>query len=260
MASDNHAHYSKIGFAVLLGIAAIVATLIWLGGAGGEDEPVLVETYYEKSITGLSVGSSVNFRGVPIGKVTLIDFIGNHYSGLMDGENTRIYIQMSLNRMAFHGVEMHGISPETAIQRLIKLGLRATLSASGITGLSHIEFDIYPDAPPPQEITWTPRSAYIPSKMSLLENFSSAATRVMSQINTMDFAGVGSNITTTTENLAESVRSARMLLDGNSAEIGHILNNVSEATDSIKELSADLRRNPSALIRERRVERLDETR
>ena len=260
MASDNHAHYSKIGFAVMLGIVAIIATLIWLGGAGGDDKPVLVETYYEKSITGLSVGSAVNFRGVPIGKVTLIDFIGNHYSGLMDGENTRIYIQMSLNRMAFHGVELHGISPEAALQRLIKLGLRATLSASGITGLSHIEFDIYPDAPPPPEITWTPRSAYIPSRMSLLENFSSAATRVMSQINTMDFAGVWSNITTTTEYLSESVRSARMILDESRSEIRQMLNSASETVDNIKELSADLKRNPSAIIRERRVEPLEETR
>ena len=234
MASDNHAHYSKIGFAVLLAAAAIVTTLVWLGGLGEGEDPVYAETYYEKSISGLSVGSAVNFRGVTVGKVAAIDFVGNHYE-VIGKENSRIYIKISM-------------------------GLRATVTASGITGLSRIECDLFPDAPPPPQISWTPRVPYIPPKMSLLEDFSSAATRVMNQINTMDFAGVWSNITATTEHLSESVRSVRTLLDENRGEIGRILDSTSEAVDSIKELSADLRRNPSALIRERRVEPLEETR
>ena len=259
MASDNHAHYSKIGFAVLLGAAATVATLIWLGGLGEGEDPVYAETYYEKSISGLSVGSPVNFRGVTIGKVAVIDFVGNHYE-VMGRENSRIYIRMALDRRLFLGGKDEGYTAESLIEKLVGLGLRATVTASGITGLSRVECDLFPDAPQPPDISWTPRVPYIPPKMSLLEDFSSAATRVMNQINAMDFVGVWSNITTTTEHLAESVRSARMLLDGNRSEIAHILNSVSETADSIKELSADLRRNPSALIRERRVERLDETR
>ncbi|MBQ6915855.1 MAG: MCE family protein [Kiritimatiellae bacterium] len=260
MASDNHAHYSKIGFAVLLGTAAVVATLIWLGGVRGDDEPVFVETCYDRPVTGLSVGSTVNFRGVPVGKVALIDFIGNHYEGMKAGENTRIYIKMALSRKSFRGVECHGFTPEAALKRLVDSGLRATVTASGITGLSHVEFNIFPDAPPPSKLDWMPHCTYVPPKMSLLEDFSSSATRVMNQINTMDFAGVWSNISATVEHVKESTRQARLMMDERRVEIGRIIDSVGETVDSLKEVAAELKRNPSMLIRDRRAEPLEETR
>ena len=260
MASDNHAHYSKIGFAVLIATAATVATLIWLGGLGEGDDPLYAETYYERSVSGLSVGSPVNFRGVTIGKVADLGFVGNHYD-VVGKDNSRIYIKLAIDRKALGMAEDEGYDPEALLAKLVDVvGLRATVTASGITGLSRIECDYFPDAPPPQKISWTPRSVYIPPKMSLLEDFSSTATRVMNQISAMDFAGVWSNVSMTVDHVSESVRSARMLLDENRTEIRQILNDASEAVDSIKELSADLSRNPSAIIRERRVERLDETR
>lgn len=259
MASDNHAHYSKIGLAVLLGTAAIIATLVWLGGAGSGEEPVFAETYYEKSISGLSVGSIVNFRGVPIGKVALIDFVGNHYE-VKGRENSRIYIRMALDRRKFRRMEDGCRKPEEIIRRLVVAGLRATVTASGITGISHVECDMYPESASPPELSWTPLVPYIPPKVSLLEDFSSSATRVMNQINTMDFAGVWSNISLTVEHVAESARSARSILEARQSEIGQILDNAAEATAALKDFAEELKRNPSALVRERRVDLLDETR
>ena len=260
MASDNHAHYSKIGFAVLIAAAATVVTLIWLGGLGEGDDPLYAETYYDKSVSGLSVGSPVNFRGVTVGKVADLGFVGNHYN-VVGKDNSRIYIKLAFDRKALGIAEDEGYDAEHLLAKLVdEVGLRATVTASGITGLSRIECDFFHDAPPPPPISWTPRGTYIPPKMSLLEDFSSAAVRVMNQINTMDFAGVWSNVSVTVDHVSESVRSASMMLDENRAEIRQILNGASEAIDSIKELSADLRRNPSAIIRERRVECLDETR
>ena len=69
MAADNHAHYRRIGFTVILGIVAIQATLVYLGGVGNSAHEILVETYYDNSVSGLSVGSDVNFRGVKLGTV-----------------------------------------------------------------------------------------------------------------------------------------------------------------------------------------------
>jgi len=260
MASDNHAHYSKIGFAVLIAAAATVVTLIWLGGLGEGDDPVFAETYYEKSVSGLSVGSPVNFRGVTIGKVADIGFVGNHYA-VKGKDNSRIYIKLALDRKALGIAEDEGYTPESLLNKLVDVaGLRATVTASGITGLSRIECDYFHDAPPPPPISWAPKSPYIPSKVSLLEDFSSAATRVMNQINTMDFAAVWSNIAVTTEHLAESVKSARHLIDAHKSEMGQIADDLSDTTSSLRDLARDLKRNPSTLIRGRRVEPLDETR
>ena len=260
MASDNHAHYSKIGFAVLIAAVAIVTTLIWLGGLGEGDDPLYLETYYERSVSGLSVGSPVNFRGVTIGKVAVIDFVGNHYD-VVGKDNSRIYIKLAIDRKALGMAEDEGYDPESLLAKLVdEVGLRATVTASGITGLSRIECDYFPDAPPPQKLSWTPKGVYIPPKMSLLEDFSSAATRVMNQINAMDFAAVWSNISVTVEQVSESAKSARTMLDARRAEIGQIVDSASETVSSLKDFAAELKRNPSALIRERRVDPLEETR
>ena len=259
MASDNHAHYSKIGFAVLSATVATVATLIWLGGLGEGEDPIYAETYYDKSVSGLSVGSAVNFRGVTIGKVVAIDFVGNHYN-VIGKDNSRIYIRLALDRRVFHGAEDEGYTVDSLMAKLRDLGIRATVTASGITGLSRIECDFFPDAPPPPPISWTPRAMYIPPKMSFLEDFSSAATRVMNQINTMDFAGVWSNVSVTVEQVSESVRSVRSILNARQSEIGQIVDSTADAAAALKDFAEELKRNPSALIRERRAEQLDETR
>ena len=79
MASDNHASYTRIGLTVVIGIAAVVGSLIYLGGMRGRDSEVYAETYYDKSVSGLSVGSAVNFRGVKLGEVREITFVGSKY-------------------------------------------------------------------------------------------------------------------------------------------------------------------------------------
>ena len=260
MASDNHAHYSKIGIAVLLAVAATVATLIWLGGLGEGEDPIYAETYYEKSVSGLSVGSPVNFRGVTIGKVAAIGFVGNYYN-VVGQDNSRIYIKLAFDRRTLSGAEDKGYEAESLLGKLVnESGLRATVTASGITGLSRIECDFFPDAPPPPPIAWTPKTPYIPAKVSLLEDFSSAATRVMNQINAMDFTSVWSNIDATVEHVMESSRQVHMLLDERRAEVGRLVEGAAETVDSLKELTAELKRNPSLLIRERRAEPIEETR
>ena len=260
MASDNHAHYSKIGFAVLIATVATVVTLIWLGGLGEGDDPFYAETYYDKSVSGLSVGSPVNFRGVTVGKVAALDFVGNHYN-VVGKDNSRIYIRLAFDRKTLRIAERKCCDAESLLAKLVdEVGLRATVTASGITGLSRIECDFFPDAPPPPPISWTPRSPYIPPKVSLLEDFSSAATRVMNQINAMDFTAVWSNISATVDHVAESAKSLRGIMEERRADLGQIVEDAADATASFKAFAAELKRNPSVIIRERRAEPLEETR
>ena len=68
MADSIHANYGRIGFAVVAGTLAIIGTLVYLGGFGGRSDIVYAETYSDNAVTGLSVGSDVNMRGVKIGE------------------------------------------------------------------------------------------------------------------------------------------------------------------------------------------------
>ena len=122
---SNHANYAKIGFTVVLGIVATVAVLVYLGGAVGDDDIFYAETYYDTSVSGLSVGSAVNFRGVKVGEVKEISFVGAKYEGVPWADAQRIYIRMALFSKSL------GPDARNKTEEFVKRGMRATVTASG---------------------------------------------------------------------------------------------------------------------------------
>lgn len=258
MANENHASYAKVGLTVLVGIVAVVATLVYIGGVKDSSDEMLVETFYDKPVSGLSVGSAVNFRGVKIGEVRAIDLIGNVYK-VKGPDNLRIYILMALNRRVLGAEDDEEVNRNLSFL-IDKLGLRATVTASGITGMSRMEFDLNRDNPPPRpEISWTPRARYVPPKISLLDNFSDSATRVMNQINKMDLNVVWSNINATVHALAQSAEGMRVMIESRQGDVERIVEDIAATAASVKELTGELRRNPSLLLRDRVAEPLAET-
>lgn len=262
MSKSTSPSFAKIGFTVFIGVLAIVGTLVYLGGMRGHEKLVYAETYYEKSVSGLSVGSPVNFRGVKIGTVEEISFVGDHYT--VGGEtNLLIYVKMAfpLHKIACDTpVSLaEGLSAEDAISRVIRAGaIRATVTASGITGLSRIELDSNP-AVATLPITWVPKYIYIPPATSLLDSFSDSATRVMNQINKMDIAGVWSNVSASVESCARTMENAQTISETHLADIDKILSNMTRLTESLNAVADELRANPSLLVRERIPEPLPET-
>ena len=261
MASDNHASYTRIGLTVVIGVAAIVGSLIYLGGMRGRDSEILVETYYDKPVAGLSVGSVVNFRGVKIGEVREISFVGNKY--VVEGQDgSRIYILIALDGRTLAAADVDEAEFVARIQRDVTArGLRVSVVSSGITGLSRMECDFYnpENLDPVPPLTWTPRNAYIPAKISLFDNLAVAATKVMNQINRMDLNAAWSNINASVEALAAATDSARTMIQTRQGDIDRVLDDISETATSLKTLSSELKHNPSLLIRERTPERLEET-
>ena len=261
MASDNHASYTRIGLTVVIGIVAIVSSLIYLGGMRGRDCEIMIETYYDKPVAGLSVGSVVNFRGVKIGEVREITFVGNKY--VVEGaDGSRILILMALDGNTLAAANVDDAEFSDRIRRDVETrGLRVSVSTSGITGLSRVECDFYKpenlDPVPP--LTWTPRHVYVPSKISLFDNIAVAATKVLNQINRMDLNTTWSNISASVESIAIASESAKTMIQTRQGDVDRILDDLSETAVSLKGLSAELKRNPSLIIRERTPRRLEET-
>ena len=132
----NQANYAKIGFAVAAGAAAIVATLVYLGGAFGKGDVIYAETYFDTHVSGLSVGSAVNLRGVKVGEVRAISFIGAEYDDAQGDDVQKIYVLMAftertLRRASYEDSEDH-------LRYLVGKGLHATVSPSGVTGLMRL--------------------------------------------------------------------------------------------------------------------------
>ena len=115
--------------------------------------------------------------------------------------------------------EIYNDVPPERAEEFVAKGLRATVTASGVTGLSRIELDAAPDFPAIQP-SWTPEYAYIPPKPSFIDNFSDSATRVMDQINRMDLLAAWTNIVGTLENANSTLSSLGTLLESNGGSVG----------------------------------------
>lgn len=257
MANGIHANYSKIGLALVAGAAAAVAVLIWLGGVGFGNEKFIVETYSTVPVTGLSVGSAVNFRGVKIGEVRRIGFIGSEYDDVPEADWQTVYIEMALDRnlMELDPDE----SAEALFASLIARNLHSTISPSGITGMSRIELNFpkveVTDAP----ISWKPLHCCVPPAPSIIESFSDSARRVLSQLDKVDLKAVGSNISEISSSAAKLVTGANDILEAERAKIDRALYNIELATENFNELVELLKENPSLLVRERAIDPLPET-
>ncbi len=260
MSQDNKPKYTIIGFTLIAAVAAITASLVYLGGLGGEKSKILVETYYDYPVNGLSPGSPVNFRGLKIGEVKYIKLAGPRAGDISTIDAQRIRILMSLD---LRKIDIHDTPSEEqcrrAVDEFVKRGLRATVSSSGITGLSRIELNILENPPAAEKLSWRPKYAVIPPAPSLLESFSDAATKVMNQLNKMDFMSLWSNITTVASSAARLASNADALVEGQRSTVASILQNMEDMSSRLKELMRSLNENPSLLLRPADPQPLPET-
>lgn len=257
MAKDNHASYAKVGFTVIVGFAAVVAVLVYFGGMRGRGDEFLAETYYDAPVSGLSVGSEVNFRGVKVGEVKSISFIGADYAEASEADMQKIRIVLAFNRRLLR--PRAGTSPLDTIRHLVRKGVRATVSSSGITGLSKVELN-YPMVKVENEkISWVPEHTCIPPAPSILESFADSATKVMNHLNDMDLAKTCSNITSMVESAAKLVGDTSAFVDSQRPTLDAILANLESASEKLKMFADAISDEPSLLLRSREVERLPET-
>jgi hypothetical protein len=257
MANDNEANFAKIGVFILAGVALIAGTLVYLGGAGGEKREYLVETYFSNDVSGLDVGSAVNFRGVRVGAVKDISFIGAEYDNVSPQHARNIYVLMALDSKLCRMTADD--SPVRFVKRLLEQGLHATVTASGITGLSRIEMNFPKTEVVDEKISWHPRHLLIPPAPSILESATESAAKILRQLNKMDFVSVWSNVVRLTSNAAEMCESANGLIESQRGHISETLHNLDGAVSSLRTFAESISDNPSLLIRPRDAEPLKET-
>lgn len=267
------ARYFRVGLFVFVGIALIFGFVILLAGPSMFETPVVFETYFDEPVTGLEAGSSVKVRGVPLGRVSRIDFVRNVYE---------LPRPLELEKGQLVLVEMELISPGSRpgdaaarLQRLndlIERGLRLRLATQGITGVSFIQADFLdPENHPPMDIFWTPRNIYVPSAPSTLQSISSAAERIFRRLEDTDVEGLVNNL----DGLVLSVKSqvdqmetgqvrrslldlvaevrgtnARLqrTLDGTRYDLEVAVENMRVASENLRDLTDTAREYPSYLI------------
>ena len=260
MAADNHPNYAKIGFFILAGVALVVGTLIYLGGFGAAQHEFIAETHFSYPVSGLDVGSAVNFRGVRVGSVRRISFVGAEYDDIGNPYDRRqIYVELALDKRLFRfgGKEDH---VNEALARLVERGLHATVSSSGVTGLSKIELN-FPKIPREDEkISWRPKYIVIPPSPAFLQSATDSVTQLLDQLNRMDFVAAWSNVVEVTGSANVFLQDVTSLIQAQKGNMGEIMDNVREASIGLRAFTDEIRANPAALLRSSTPDRLDETR
>lgn len=108
-------NYLLVGMFVLLAVAGVFIFVLWLSGSDDRNYS-LYHTYFTDSVTGLSEGASVKYRGVEVGKVQKI--------AIDPADLTRIVITMRI-------ADGTPITQDTV----------AVLKLLGITGVAYVEFE-----------------------------------------------------------------------------------------------------------------------
>lgn len=261
MASNTHASFSKVGLTVVLGVLAIAGVLIYLGGIRGDQGSFYAESYYRNPVTGLSVGSEVNFRGVKVGEVKEISFIGAKYRLAADSADAQtVYIKIAFDSNMLQMAD--GIEPEIFLRQMVEKGLRATVLSSGVTGLSKLSLNMPKrdqERPEPEKISWMPKLVCIPPKPSMLESFSEATTKFMNQMKGIDFVSAWSNVASVADSMARISQNVDILVESQKANIDSVLTNLDALSLSLKTFAEEIKTNPSLLLRPTDPERLEET-
>ena len=154
---ETRASYFLVGLFVLSLIVGMFGFVMWLTRFELKDENTYYYVYFRGAVTGLSVGSTVRYRGVPVGTVTQIE---------IDKENVEL-IEVTL-----------AIKKDTPI----KTDTIASLALQGITGLSFVQLSGGTQGAPRLEPRPGKRRATIPSRPSAIEQVFENAPELVAQI------------------------------------------------------------------------------
>jgi paraquat-inducible protein B len=194
--------YLRVGVLVLVGIALAVGFVLFL--AGGRGGPMtVVETYTQDSVQGLDVGAPVRYRGVPIGRVTQIGLVGIEYTRAAQAStNLRELTEFQQVIIRF-GLETRMLQNAPPLEQMVADGLRARITAQGLTGVNYIELDFIPgNRFPVQAVPWTPANPVIPSAPSTVSQVRSAAETLVARLAELPVEQIVTDIAVTLNNLS----------------------------------------------------------
>ncbi|HEX3035987.1 MAG TPA: MlaD family protein [Thermodesulfobacteriota bacterium] len=215
---SRKANYYKIGVFVIIGFIIIVAGIIVFGAGKFFRKKDTIETYFDQSVQGLNVGAPLKLKGVPIGSVSDISFVFNHYKTEYNYVLVRaeIYPDMVGPRLSRGGI-LDEEQRKKLVTRMIQKGLRLELSSQGITGVAFLNMvQLDPERYPKLPIDWKPEYLYIPSSPGTLTLITEAIEDLTQKIGTIDIKAITDKIDqllTTTNKAVEDAQIATVSQD-----------------------------------------------
>ena len=194
----------RLGLFVTVGILIGVAFIIWVGAAKYFERGTVYTTYFDESVQGLQLDSSVKYRGVNVGRVMKIR---------VAPDDRLVEVVMKLQQ------EKERI-PEDIV---------AQLKTAGITGIVFIELDRRAGEEPLLGPAMSFKAEYpvIPSRSSGIKQIMAGMSDVYERIQSLDFAGISDRLKGAAESMERFFTSPRLAqilqnLDGTTASLDRV--------------------------------------
>lgn len=226
----------KLGLFTIFGLAILVAGLLAFGARSYFQAYSDYETYIAGDVTGLTVGSGVELRGVNVGKVTGIDFSWTEYEVTEPS-----YIVVDFQMRSDIEPKVAGKEPEELLQAAIQRGLRARIKAKGITGANVLSIEyVDPAENPPAQVPWKPKNIYIPSAPGEFSELLASVERVLHNVQSLDFKAMNQLLTGDLQSAGRVLDHAEQFDFGAlSTNAGALLTDVRQSNARLKSLLQD---------------------
>lgn len=167
--------YFLVGFFVLAGALIAVGTIVWIGASQYFTKGERFVTYFDESVQGLQVDSTVKYRGVEIGMVERIGVAPDY---------RLIEVVMKIN-----------FSGDAANNTIAKL------KAAGITGIVYVELDHRKkgDLARTPSIPFEPDYPLIPSNPSEIQEIVTGVDEVVKKMQAVDFKTISDELVSATK-------------------------------------------------------------
>lgn len=245
-------NYFKIGLFVIVASLFLAAAIIIFGGGKFFEEKTTIETYFDQSVQGLSVGASLEFQGVQIGNVSYIGFVFNEYKT----KKTYVLVRAEIYLDRVGGKGRQGRLFQTheerqkGYQEMVNKGLRLQLASQGVTGIAFLNA-VYldPDRYPPLQHDWTPEYSYIPSAPGTITQVTQTIENLSRSIENIDIEKITKGVEDLVDSLNQAVAQAQIgelsadlrklvsTLDTTTAEIDKLLKS-KEAKETLANVTA----------------------
>ncbi len=211
-------NYFKLGLFIVLGAAVGVGAAIWLGISHYFEQTKTYVSYFNESVKGLQKDALVNYRGVPVGRVT-------HIGLAPDGRLIEIIM---------------GLQPQFQVSE----GLSIRLRDQGLTGLRFLEIDKAPEnlEKITPQIGFPLEHPLIPSSPSDIEQLRLAFESIYSKVLSVDLEGLVNQWTATSQLVNDILTQGNVVgslqtFHASAQRLDNLVGKVSDAVDP-KDLEA----------------------
>jgi ABC-type transporter Mla subunit MlaD len=187
----------RIGVFVIIAVVLLILGLLAFGAKSYLEPKTSFETLVYGEVSGLSVGSKVQLRGVPIGHVTKIDFAWNVYP---ESASVGIVVEFEVKEEIVPHTK--GKTHEEVVAQAVENGLRAVVKGVGITGTSLLSLEsVDPADNPVPKLDYKPNAIFIPSAYGQISRMLDALSKSLENVQNVNFDAIGNGITNTLQSV-----------------------------------------------------------